>query len=374
MNIQERINNRYPREKLKVIQGGKVTKPIIIECLTCGKIKTYAKADGVLNHKGKKYVCEKCGKGLFYKEKFCNKLKELYPNDNLEVYEYTNGSSNTTIKCLRCGKINKYDKAKNALRHIRPYFCSNCYPQKQQFSVATKKKFLEFINNSKNWELVEPIENKIIQSKDKVKCKCLRCGNVSFKNMNEYLKRGCTYCSGTMLKTHEQFVSEVNNEFEALDKYVNAYTKINLLHKSCGNIYKTSPHNFFKNNQTCPFCSSKRSKGEKKIKDFLNRNNMLYEEQFLLAIGNKKVIIDFYLPQYNFYIEYNGEQHYHPVKFFGGLESFEKQQERDRYVRETLKEKLIEIDYKNFNNIDTILYDKILQSSETNKSQVNNGD
>lgn len=44
---------------------------------------------------------------------------------------------------------------------------------------------------------------------------------------------------------------------------------------------------------------------------------------------------DFYLPTEKIAIEWNGEQHYRPVDFFGGKEGFKKTQERDR-----VKEKL----------------------------------
>lgn len=37
-----------------------------------------------------------------------------------------------------------------------------------------------------------------------------------------------------------------------------------------------------------------------------------------------------YLKEYNIAIEYNGEQHYHPVKRFGGEEGYKICQERDK--------------------------------------------
>ena len=35
--------------------------------------------------------------------------------------------------------------------------------------------------------------------------------------------------------------------------------------------------------------------------------------------------IDFYLPDYNIFIEYNGEQHYVPIEHFGGELQFSEQ-------------------------------------------------
>ena len=70
------------------------------------------------------------------------------------------------------------------------------------------------------------------------------------------------------------------------------------------------------------------------------------------------MLIDFFLPKHNIAIEFNGAQHYKPIKLFGGEEKFIQQQERDMTLRlycEQNKIKLIEIPYWDINNIDTIL-------------------
>lgn len=43
--------------------------------------------------------------------------------------------------------------------------------------------------------------------------------------------------------------------------------------------------------------------------------------------------LDVYIPLYNIGIEYQGEQHYKPVEYFGGVEAFEKNLERDERKR-----------------------------------------
>ena len=43
---------------------------------------------------------------------------------------------------------------------------------------------------------------------------------------------------------------------------------------------------------------------------------------------------DFYLPNYNICIEYNGEQHYKPIEYFGGVKVFEIQLIRDNIKKE----------------------------------------
>ena len=57
--------------------------------------------------------------------------------------------------------------------------------------------------------------------------------------------------------------------------------------------------------------------------------------------------LDVYMPEYNIGIEYQGAQHYRPVEYFGGMESFIKGQERDERKRRLCAEndcKLIYVD------------------------------
>jgi hypothetical protein len=51
-----------------------------------------------------------------------------------------------------------------------------------------------------------------------------------------------------------------------------------------------------------------------------------------------KFILDIYVPSLNLAIEYHGEQHYKPIKRFGGEEKLERQKARDEHVRMKCKE------------------------------------
>ena len=81
----------------------------------------------------------------------------------------------------------------------------------------------------------------------------------------------------------------------------------------------------------------------------------------------------FFIEKENFQpiiIEYNGEQHYQPVKF-GGIsqeraeENFEKQKEHDNIKREFCKENdynLLEIHYKDYGNINKIVSEYLIEN------------
>lgn len=96
------------------------------------------------------------------------------------------------------------------------------------------------------------------------------------------------------------------------------------------------------NGAGCPIC--KESRGEELIRNLLINSNILFQTQY--RINN--YIIDFYVPKYNCFIEYNGIQHYQSVEHFGGKERFKKQVLRDVNLRIYCKENqinLIEIPY-----------------------------
>ena len=79
----------------------------------------------------------------------------------------------------------------------------------------------------------------------------------------------------------------------------------------------------------CPIC--KESKGEREIRLYLEENNIKFipQNKFPNCKNKRPLPFDFYLPDYNLCIEYNGIQHYEPVKYFGGKNRLEKQQYND---------------------------------------------
>lgn len=75
------------------------------------------------------------------------------------------------------------------------------------------------------------------------------------------------------------------------------------------------------------------SNGEELISSILRQHNIFYEIE-KAACGMKhdgySLRFDFYLPQKNIAIEWDGVQHYKPVPYFGGRAGLLKQKENDR--------------------------------------------
>ena len=134
----------------------------------------------------------------------------------------------------------------------------------------------------------------------------------------------------------------------SLVNYINNKTKVEIICSEHG-IFKQRPTDHL-NGCGCPIC--RESKGEKKIRNFLNEKKIKFLPQY--KFNNCKHILqlsfDFYLPEYNICIEYNGIQHYKPIEKFGGKNQFLIQNKCDNIKKEfCLKNniKLIIIKYDN---------------------------
>ena len=110
---------------------------------------------------------------------------------------------------------------------------------------------------------------------------------------------------------------------------------------------------------------TRKSKGERLIAEKLDNLQIDFIEQYVFvdcrSKNNRVLYFDFYLPDYNCCIEYDGEQH--EVGWRGNLSSLEGIKERDNIKNEYCNSHnihLIRISYKDFNNIsEDFLQEKI---------------
>jgi len=128
-------------------------------------------------------------------------------------------------------------------------------------------------------------------------------------------------------------------EFDNTNDYIKIICPIHgIFEKRCYTHYKCG----------CPMCSE--SVGEKNIRLFLIDKNIKYKPQkrFNDCKNIKCLPFDFYLPEHNTCVEYDGEQHFNPIEFFGGVDSYLKQIEHDKIKNEYCKNnniRLIRIRY-----------------------------
>ena len=107
--------------------------------------------------------------------------------------------------------------------------------------------------------------------------------------------------------------------------------------------FSITPANHWSNGVGCPSCfNSNPSKGEVKIYDWLTKHNIRFEFQksfpdLYYKSKNGRLKYDFYIPDQNLLIEFDGEYHYNPIsfsKFISGDDQLALTQIRDKLKTE----------------------------------------
>lgn len=209
------------------------------------------------------------------------------------------------------------------------------------------------------------------------KCFCT-LHNKEFMKYSYLLINGHTGCDECykedirirMGKTTEQFkeeLKEVHPELEVVGEYINRYTPIKLKCKTHNYEFESAPCYILSKAGCCP--KSIKYVKEKTIGDLLDKWNIKYTQQktFEDCKDVKVLPFDYFLDDFNILIEYQGEQHYYPVKF--GTQNIDEAKEKLGYTKKHDEIKkaycfnnniyLIEIPYWEYNDIETFLYNKL---------------
>lgn len=203
---------------------------------------------------------------------------------------------------------------------------------------------------------------------------CPICHTQEWKTLiNDVVGGKAIKCKNCRKKEQSEFFSQMNTQnyndisnkkfgyliaIEPTKKRQNTYVVWKCYCTKCNSYSEHCYHDLIKGSTTSCGCGVK-SRGEEKIASLLNNLHFLYEQQkkFSDCIGVSGIVLrfDFYLPAYNCCIEFQGEQHYKAVKYFGGEKHFQKQQSNDCIKRQYCIDnniKLIEIPYFDYDNMD----------------------
>ena len=253
-------------------------------------------------------------------EEYVAEVAELHPNIKV-VGEYVASNIKITHKCKIDGYV--WDTKPNVI--LMGHGCPKCSGRVIMPHDEYVKKVFDINPNIEVVGIYNGARNKILH-----RCKI---DGYEWETTPDHILRGigCPLCGGTLKKTHEQYVQEVSNinpNIEVLGEYISYKTPILHHCKIDGCKWYACPSNILFGTG-CPQC--KTSRGEREIFNWLNNHSIIFESQKTFdGCKNKKLLpFDFYLPQYNTCIEYDGEQHYYPINFFGGEEKLKKNIQRD---------------------------------------------
>lgn len=291
----------------------------------------------------------------YTKEKFIEKIKEKI-EDPFEILEYSGTSKNGKYYCGLCKKTYELNRMGELLKREK-HLCSHCFASKYAEEVK------QYLDDSTQLKFVR-FGYKMNLHKPTVVYVCNDCGEITEKPLVEFkLHPTCIHCGVNAKRRNNNTISSMLPEgFELMGEYKGQYEKT-LFRHSCGFIFKVRPKDLISGHSFCPKCSKKASKGERKIMEWLSKNEIDYVKEKVFSWSNNKRY-DFYLPDFNVLIEYHGIQHYKEVpNFFLPLEE---QQTIDAWKKEQASLagfKYLIISYLDFDNIETILAQRLKEST-----------
>jgi hypothetical protein len=178
-----------------------------------------------------------------------------------------------------------------------------------------------------------------------------------FKRMRKVV---CPNCDSTGRRLDWNIaLSKINNickkrnyQFiEVVGEWVNNRSIIKIKCNTCQNIWETSYVNFMGGFGNCLRCNPK-SGNELLISLILDNYNIKYYQNYRKFdwLKNKKNMeLDFYLPEYNMAIEYQGKQHFSETSW-GGKEELNNIQYRDKIKQQLCQEHNVVLFYINYDD------------------------
>lgn len=304
----------------------------------------------------------------------CVRIHSKYQSDNVELRrqilnKYPNMNILTkVIKTKRDSILFTFDDKdtlyqmhisqllKDGKRTFVKYWDTNVYKtelKKVNSNIECKESFVNFTTKILHHCKIHNIDFYIdpthsLRGQGCSQCKLEKIGNAKRKSTGDYIK-------------------QLHNKHPNIDlngKYISGKQSTPHICRNCGFEWNPYPINLLKRGG-CPVCEKTISLGEQKIIFILKKHKITYFSQFRFDDCRNKYPLpfDFYIPDKNACIEFQGKQHYEPAQF-GGI-TIEEANNNLKGVkkRDLIKSiycknnyiNLILIPYWDFNNIEEIL-------------------
>lgn len=260
-------------------------------------------------------------------------------NSNIEVVGcYTGANNNILHRCKICG----YEWSPKPSLVLIGSGCPECNRNKMS------KTHDQYINElcDKNPNLC--VIGKYMGYHTKIVHQCNICGYEWSVAPAEVLRgRGCPRCATHIKLTQEAFVNrmlEIHPTIQVIGEYKGSDYPVKVKCLKDDWIWEPLATNLIHLKRGCPKCNQ--SHGELQIGMYLKHHKINFIQQYsFIGCRNKKPLpFDFYLPECNICIEYDGRQHFEPVDYFGGQVALD----------ETVKHDVIKNNYCLSNNIKLI--------------------
>lgn len=248
--------------------------------------------------------------------------------------------------------------------HVRNHGCPKC-------NGGTKITINDFLTKAKavHGDKYDYSKVNFTKTNEMIKIKCPEHGEFEQTASNHLFGYGCQLCgqitrSNKKTKTIDHFISkaiDVHGNFYDYSKvtYEKVNKKVTIICPIHGE-FKQTPNDHISSKNGCPICNE--SKGEREISKWLDSLNIKYirQHKFDDCRDIRPLPFDFYLPDYNTCIEYDGEQHFKEVSVFENKNNnLLKIKKRDKiktdYCNKKENPNLIRVKFDEINKINDIL-------------------
>ena len=242
------------------------------------------------------------------KEEFIIKANLKHNNKyNYDKVVYTNNRTNVIINCNKHG-----DFEQSPMSHFVGNGCHECRLDRIKMTYEDFLIKANLKHNNKYTYYEETFKG----STHKVKINCAKHGDFEQYAKDHIKGATCFKCSNTDVDLLlEEFKNNKYDYRYVKEDFKTLRNKVRIICPEHG-VFEQSM-SWHKRGQGCPKC--KYSKGEKVIEKFLTDNSINFESQKKFKdCKNKRCLpFDFYLPDYNICIEFDGRFHFDEI--FGQL-------------------------------------------------------
>ena len=286
--------------------------------------------DSILSGRG----CPKCRSR--YMSNFLSRTHDEYVNEvscinpNIEILgTYINSGTKILHRC----KIDGYAWSVVPSSILKGVGCPMCAGK----APHTTETFIEIMN------IVHPnieVIGTYVNNKTNIDLRCKIDGHKWSPTPHNVLRgTGCPKCAGRIPISHGEYVemvSRINQDIDVLGIFINQSEPILHRCKKDNHEWMVRPEHIL-NGHGCPICKS--SIGERVVANYLKTHNIKYKTQYKFeqCKNKRKLPFDFYIPNLNMCIEYDGIQHFYPVEQFGGEKAFQECQLNDSIKNEFCK-------------------------------------
>lgn len=360
----------------KIIHNSKYDYSLVEYISSDKKVEILCKKHGSFSQKPSHHKrgngCPECA----YENSFGPRIKT---NDFITISKGKHNNFYSYKKSVYTGNKNKIlitcpihgDFKQNPKYHMNGGGCPKCNIGKNSKGKGNKKlkyKTDEFIKicrdvHSNKYDYTE---TKYKGIKNKIKVICPEHGLFLVRAENHMNGISCNKCARDEKKRNKvELISELNEihnskyEYHINDNYVSTKDKIKIICPEHGEFIQELEIHL--RGSGCTLCKTK-SRGEISIKNFLEKNKIKFirEKSF-----KNRLRFDFWLPDLNTIIEFDGKHHFEPIKYFGGEENFKKVKKNDNIKNLFCVENninLLRISYKDYDNIEKIINKKIIEN------------